>query len=94
MNGLTTTQRGHEASIQSTHYDHQVFLSTFSEGDIFLVFNSKNDSKPRLAKFVSKWIGPYVIKKFLPKGAYVLKYDEGIILNIHVNGLYLKWFYP
>jgi len=44
-------------------------------------------------KFQSMWLGPYVVKWVLQKGAYELVDFEGIPLAEPRNGLYLKRYY-
>jgi len=39
------------------------------------------------------WLGPYVVKRVLQKGAYELVDFEGIPLVEPINGLYLKKYY-
>jgi hypothetical protein len=39
------------------------------------------------------WLGPFIIKEVLKKGAYHLVYFEGNALAEARNGLYLKKYY-
>ena len=44
-------------------------------------------------KFESLWMGPYIVKRVLAKGAYELIDYDGIPLAQPHNGLYLKRYY-
>ena len=65
---------------------------TFSEGDLVLVYDQDKDTLG-VGKFESLWYGPYIISKFLKKGAYELVDYEGNKLVRPRNGLYLKQYF-
>ena len=44
-------------------------------------------------KFNPMWLGPYIVKCVLEKGAYELVDYEGMALENPGNGLYLKKYY-
>ena len=44
-------------------------------------------------KFEPLWMGPYIVKRVLAKGAYELVDYDGIPLSQPRNGLYLKRYY-
>jgi len=73
-------------------YDQSVHLRNFSEGDLVLVYDQDNDILGA-GKFVSMWLGPYIVKRVLGKGAYELVDYEGNILPRPRNGLYLKKYF-
>ena len=51
----------------------------FSEGDLVLVYDQKNDTL-RVGKFVLMWLGPYIVKHVLGKGAYeLIDYEENTL---------------
>ena len=73
-------------------YDKSVKTQIFSKGELGLLWNQ--DKEPLGAgKFMSMWLGAYVMSKFLKKGAYELTYFEGNMLPKPRNGLYLKKYY-
>jgi hypothetical protein len=43
-------------------------------------------------KFEPMWRGPYIIRRFLEKGAYELVDYDGIPSSEPRNGLYLKYY--
>ena len=67
-------------------------LGFFSEGKLVLLWDQ--DKEPLgVGKFKAMWLGPYVVNKFLSKGAYELvDYDGNKLLDPR-NGLYLKKYY-
>ena len=62
---------------------------SYNEGDLVLTYDQKHD-KLGAGKFESMWHGPYIVRRFLEKGAYVLVDYDGIPLGEPRNGLYLK----
>ena len=73
-------------------YDQSVHPRNFSEGDLVLVYDQDKDILGA-GKFVSMWLGPYIIKRVLGKGAYELEdYDDNILPRPR-NGLYLKKYF-
>ena len=67
-------------------------LGFFYEGELVLLWDQ--DKEPLGAgKFRSMWLGPYVMSKFLKKGAYELTNFKGNKLSKPRNGLYLKKYY-
>ena len=63
----------------------------FSEGDLVLVYDQDKDTLGE-CKFEPLWYGPYIVSKFLKKGAYELVNYEGNKLARPQNGLYLKQY--
>ena len=74
------------------HYDSHVHPRTFSEGIMVLVYEKTNDKLGK-GKFESMWYGPYVIHRYIKKGAYTLIDFDGQFLENPRNGIYLKKFY-
>jgi hypothetical protein len=73
-------------------YDQSIHPQIFSEGDLVLVYNQ--DKEPLGAgKFKPMWLGPFIIKEVLKKGAYRLVDFEGNALAEPRNELYLKKCY-
>eukprot|EP00253_Pinus_taeda_P008108 PITA_08108 len=73
-------------------FDKNVKPHVFSEGDLVLLYDQDSD-KLGASKFEPLWMGPYIVKQVLAKGAYELvDYDE-IPLSQPRNGLYLKRYY-
>ena len=75
----TTTNGVHKWRIKE-QYDKKVKTRVFSEGDLVLVYNQKNDTLGE-GKFVSMRLGPYIVKHVLGKGAYELIDYEGNTLK-------------
>eukprot|EP00253_Pinus_taeda_P015137 PITA_15137 len=73
-------------------FDKNVKPHVFSEGDLVLLYDQEPD-KLGAGKFKSLWMGPYIIKRVLEKGAYELMDYDGIPLAQPRNGLYLKRYY-
>jgi hypothetical protein len=73
-------------------FDKNVKPRIFSEGDLVLLYDQESD-KLGAGKFQSLWMGPYIVKRVLAKGAYELMDYDGIPLAQPRNGLYLKRYY-
>lgn len=75
------------------HYDRKFHPRTFHEGILILIYDQARDILGH-EKFQPLWLGPYIIRKCLGKGAYLLEGPKGKILPNPHNALYLKKFYP
>eukprot|EP00253_Pinus_taeda_P028846 PITA_28846 len=75
-----------------SHFDQAVRPRSFNEGDLVLLYDQAND-KLGPGTLESIWLGPYIVKKVLEKGAYELIDYEGNPLAQPRNGLYLKKYY-
>ena len=64
----------------------------FSKGDLVLLYDQEADVLGT-GKFDPLWHGPYIVKRFLSKGAYELVDYNEILLVQPKNGLYLKRYY-
>jgi len=73
-------------------YDKNVKPRVFSEGDLILIYDQDSD-KLGVGKFKPLWMGPYIVKWILTKGAYKLVDYDGIPLSQPRNRLYLKCYY-
>eukprot|EP00253_Pinus_taeda_P028575 PITA_28575 len=73
-------------------FDKNVKPRVFSKGDLVLLYDQDSD-KLGAGKFEPFWMGPYIAKRVLTKGAYELVYYDGIPLSQPWNGLYLKHYY-
>jgi len=73
-------------------YDRSVHPRNFSPGDLALVYDQDKDILGA-GKFVSMWLGPYIVRRVLGKGAYELEDYEGNVLPRPRNGLYLKKYF-
>ena len=60
----------HKRNIKA-QYDKSIKPIVFSEGDLVLVYDQENDTLGA-GKFVSMWLGPYIVKHVLGKDAYEL----------------------
>jgi len=70
-------------------FDKNVKPFVFSEGDLVLLYD-QDSGKLGVGKFQSLWMGPYIVKRVLAKGAYELVDYDGIPLSQPKNGLYPK----
>ena len=52
-------------------YEKTVKPRAFSEGDLVLVYDQRHDELGA-GKFQCMWLGPYIVKRLLLKGAYEL----------------------
>lgn len=77
---------------EKAQYDKSVNPRVFSEGDLILVYDQKNDTLG-VGKFVSMWLSPYIVKHVLRKGYYKLVDYEGNPLGNPKDGLYIKRYY-
>ena len=57
-----------------------------------MLYNQEPD-KLGARKFEPLWMGHYIVKRVLAKGAYNLVDYDGILLSQPRNGLYLKRYY-
>eukprot|EP00253_Pinus_taeda_P014206 PITA_14206 len=76
----------------TAQFDKNVKPRVFSEGDLVLLYEQESD-KLGACKFTSLWMGPYIVKHVLAKGAYELVDYDGIPLAQPRNGLYLNRYY-
>eukprot|EP00253_Pinus_taeda_P018272 PITA_18272 len=61
-------------------FDKNVKPCVFSEGDLVLLYDQDSD-KLGACKFEPLWMGPYIVKQALAKGAYELVDYDGIPLS-------------
>eukprot|EP00253_Pinus_taeda_P018309 PITA_18309 len=87
----TVANESHKKQVKEK-FDKNVKPRVFSEGDVVLIYDQESD-KLGEGKFQSLWMGPYVVKHVLEKGAYELVHYDGIPLAQPRNGLYLKRYY-
>jgi hypothetical protein len=73
-------------------YDKHVKPRVFSEGDLVPLYE-QDKYILGAGKFEPMWRGPYIVSKFLAKGAYELVDYDGVPLSEPRNGLYLKKYY-
>jgi len=76
-----------EAHKKRVKVDKNVKPRVFSEGDLVLLYDQESD-KLGAGKLKSLWMGPYIVKCVLVKGAYELMDYDGIPLAQPCNGLY------
>jgi len=68
----------HKKNIK-VQYDRNVKPRIFSKGDMVLLYDQEAD-KCGARKFEPMWMGPYIVKHVLEKGAYQLLDYDGIPL--------------
>eukprot|EP00253_Pinus_taeda_P026236 PITA_26236 len=73
-------------------FDKNVKPCVFSEGDLVLPYD-RDSNKLGAGKFEPLWMGPYIVKRVLAKGAYELVDYDGIPLSQPRNGLYRMCYY-
>eukprot|EP00253_Pinus_taeda_P017132 PITA_17132 len=88
---IALANEAHKKRIKA-QFDKNVKPRVFSEGDLVLLYDQESD-KLGAGKFKSLWMGPYIVKRVLEKGAYELMDYDGIPLAQPRNGLYLKHYY-
>eukprot|EP00253_Pinus_taeda_P007345 PITA_07345 len=87
----TMMNEAHKKRVK-TQYDKSVCPRVFSEGNLVLVYDQDIDALGA-GKFKPMWYGPFIIKRVLEKGSYVLIDFEGNKLAEPRNGLYLKKYF-
>eukprot|EP00253_Pinus_taeda_P027210 PITA_27210 len=87
----TSDNEAHKKRVKA-QFDKNVKPHVFSEGDLVLLYDQESD-KLGAGKFKSLWMGPYIVKRVLAKGAYELVDYDGIPLAQPRNRLYLKRYY-
>ena len=83
--------KAHKKQVKA-QFDKNVKPRVFSKGDLVLLYDQASE-KLGTGKFESLWMGPYIVKRVLAKGAYELMDYDGIPLAQPHNGLYLKCYY-
>eukprot|EP00253_Pinus_taeda_P032887 PITA_32887 len=86
-----STNEAHKTRVKA-QFDKNVKPRIFSKGDLVLLYDEESD-KLGVGKFKSLWMGPYIVKRVLAKGASELMDYDGIPLGQPCNGLYLKHYY-
>ena len=88
---MLTANQAHKNRVKNP-YDKSVKPRVFSEGELVLLWDQYKEPLG-VGKFKAMWLGPYVMSKFLKKGAYELIDFDGNKLPEPRNGLYLKKYY-
>ena len=88
---MLTANQAHKNRVK-TQYDKSVKPWVFFEGELVLLWDQDKEPLGE-GKFKAMWLGPYVVSKFLKKGAYELIDFDGNKLPEPRNGLYLKKYY-
>ena len=86
-----TTNKVHKHQVK-TQYKKSAKPRVFSEGDLVLGYDPKNDTLGA-RKFVSMCLSPFIVKRVLGKGDYELINYEGNSLGELKNGLYMNKYY-
>jgi hypothetical protein len=85
---VAMANEAHKKHIKA-QYDKSVKPRVFSEGDLVLLYDQESD-KLGLGKFQPMWLGPYIVKHVLAKGAYELVDFDGVPLRSLEMGCTLK----
>eukprot|EP00253_Pinus_taeda_P005253 PITA_05253 len=72
-------KKAHKKRVKA-QFDKNVKPRVFSEGDLVLLYDQDSD-KLGAGKFEPLWMGPYIVKRVLAKGAYELVDYDGIPLS-------------
>ena len=88
---VALANEAHKKQVKA-QFDKNVKPRVFSKGDLVLLYDQESD-KLGAGKFQSLWMGPYIVKRVLAKGAYELVDYDGIPLSQPRNSLYLKHYY-
>jgi len=88
---VATDNEAHKKQVK-IQYDKTVKPCAFSKGYLVLVYDQRHDELG-VGKFQCMWLGLYIVKHVLQKGAYELVYYDEIPLEEPRNGLYLKKYY-
>eukprot|EP00253_Pinus_taeda_P004230 PITA_04230 len=83
--------KAHKKRVKA-QFDKNVKPCVFSESDLVLLCDQESD-KLGAGKFELLWMGPYIVKRVLAKGAYKLVDCDWIPLSQPRNRLYLKCYY-
>eukprot|EP00253_Pinus_taeda_P027523 PITA_27523 len=86
-----SANEAHKKQVKA-QFEKNVKPRIFSEGDLVLLYDQEVD-KLGAGKLKSLWMGPYIVKRVLEKGAYELMDYDGFPLAQPRNGLYLKRYY-
>ena len=65
----------------------------FSNGDMVLLWDRRNEKPGNHGKFDSLWLGPYIIREAAGQNSYHLSTLDGESLELPVNGQLLKMFH-
>eukprot|EP00253_Pinus_taeda_P030263 PITA_30263 len=99
LNQLDETRRDAELALEAqkrqvkAQYSKKVKPCSYQEEDIVLLYDKKHDLLGART-LQPLWLGPYVFKKALSKGAFKLQDWEGVPLAKPRNQLYLKSIMP
>ena len=83
----------HQSKI-ARHFNKNVRIRNFKEGDLVLRKVTQNTRKRSDGILAPNWEGPYLIKTMLKGGAYKLEDMEGYSVEHTWNADYLRKFYP
>ncbi|KAK0575146.1 hypothetical protein LWI29_034598 [Acer saccharum] len=76
------------------YYNSHVRERRFQLGDLVLRRVSPNTKDKSSGSLADKWEGPYIIKRIVGHGAYMIARPEGSLVPRPCNAQYLKIFYP
>lgn len=87
----TLALEAHQCQVKA-QYEKSIMPRSFQEGELVLLYDQRHDLLGERT-LQTLWLGPYIITKFLSKGAYELQDCNGIPLAEPHNGLYLKKYF-
>jgi len=73
-------------------FDRSAKQRSFEPGDLVFRWDSRREESRKHGKFDHKWFGPYVIATIVGRNSFSLQNLGEEILEIPVNGHFLKHF--
>lgn len=74
-------------------FDRKAKEVLFQEGDLVLRWDTRREDKGKHGKFDPLWYGPFKISEVRGNNTFVLENLEGEMLDMPVNGQYLKHYF-
>eukprot|EP00253_Pinus_taeda_P023261 PITA_23261 len=88
---VTLALEAHKNRVKA-QYDKNAKPYSYQKGNLVLLYDQKHDLLGA-GTLQPLWVGPYVVSKFLSKGAYEIHECDGIPPIEPRNGIYLKKYY-
>ena len=76
------------------NFDQRTRDVKFGIGDIVLLWDKVKEKPGKHGKLEKIWMGPYRVSKIAGKGSIYLETLDGDELELPVNGLLLKHYFP
>jgi hypothetical protein len=89
---IAAIRKSRYKKVIAKYYNANVKVHQYKEGEFVLRNNEVSKALP-LGKMTPKWEGPYVIKKAIGNGSYILQQLDGKELARAWNGVHLRKCY-